>query len=987
MKSRKPALASALRGLDDSYEIVSELGRGGSSTVYHAIDRRQDRQVAIKVLRSGHLDDAEAAARLEREARILARLDHPCIVRLLDTRRLEDGRSALIMEYVRGRTLKDVIRDGGPLPIRTVESVLLDIASALEHAAGHAVVHRDIKPENIFIDEHGRARLSDFGIARIGHTSSTLTLTGSALGTPAYMSPEHIDGAHTDGRSDLYSLGLTAYEMLTGRMPWAGENLYTVLYRQKHDELPPLRDLRPDTPPHLLRSVSGLIRKHPVARWSSAAEFRIHLEDGIAAADSAAPHPVPAGRAVFPVVSEDSPTVSFVRPAHPAPVASAASGTVVQRNESETLSAQRRAAREGRLAPTPALPLAGRKRRRRALAMAALLVVIASGATVAMIVDRSDDSHDPLTAPQEPSGTANASVADDGNGTAATSDQTTTAPAAGESAAAEPSSTPARMTAVSGEDQSALAGDVLASPIAVVVEDENGEPVANAKVEFRVVEGDGNVAPAEALTDLRGRAAAAWAVGRIAGPNVLEAVVPDVPQATLRFSATGTTGPAAAIVVVDGGDGSAPSRQVSFRVEDRHANPIAGARVDIRVEAGDGRVEPASLTTPATGLARTTWVLGSVGANRIRASVAGTDIRLDYEPPPFRLARRPNVSAGGTHTCAVGSEGDARCWGGNEQGQLGTGRTSRQDGLVRVLAASPFARIHAGISHTCALDGAGAAVCWGLNDHGQLGTGDRTTQPAPAPVRTAARMFDVAAGLAHTCALADGGSALCWGSGAQGQLGHGAIADRTIPTPVVGGHTFASLTAGWRHTCALTPQGSAWCWGANADGQLGDGSTAARTAPVRVSGNHRFTGISAGAAHTCGVTTDGRVYCWGQNRNGQIGPSPNGSQEPIAVSAPVAFASVAGGAVHSCALARSGDAYCWGRNNFGQLGNESTTDSAEPVRVAVDVRFSSLSASGSHTCGRTTAGRIYCWGYNVEGQVGDATRTNRPRPVPVGPSD
>ena len=555
--------------------------------------------------------------------------------------------------------------------------------------------------------------------------------------------------------------------------------------------------------------------------------------------------------------------------------------------------------------------------------------------------------------------------------------------------AAEASSEPAAITIISGDAQAALAGDVLAAPIVIRVEDADGVPVSNAKVTFRVAAGGGNVAPAEALTDSRGRAAAAWSMGTTAGQNVLSVNAAGPRGAALRISATGRSGPPARIVVADGNDGvgSAPTRRVTFRVQDRHGNPVAGARVDIRVAAGGGAVEPASMSTPATGEAQTTWVLGPDTANRIVAAVPGTDLRIEYAPPPFRLTVRPGIAAGGTHSCALASSGAVRCWGGSEQGQLGSGRTSRQNGLVRVLASGPLTRLATGISHSCALDATGSARCWGLNTSGQLGTGDRAERPAPSEVAGAARFTDIAAGLAHTCAVAEGGVAMCWGEGGNGQIGHGATSDMSAPTAVAGGHTFSTVSAGWRHTCALTPQNAAWCWGSNDSGQLGDGSTATRTAPVRVAGGHRFRSISAGASHTCGVTTEGVAHCWGGNDYGQTGRSGSGSVEPVAVTAPVAFAAVTAGAVHTCAVTRSGEALCWGRSNFGQLGNESLADSAEPVRVAGGLRFTSLSASGSHTCGRTTSGQDYCWGYNVEGQLGDGTRTNRSRPVRVGPSD
>src|SRR5919205_760743 len=152
-----------------------------------------------------------------------------------------------------------------------------DVASALAYAHARGVVHRDVKPENVFLDEEtGRALLSDFGIARSDEQDS-MTLTGTAIGTPFYMSPEQIDGAAVDGRSDLYSLGLVAWEMLTGRRPWDGESLYNVIYKQKHEDLPPIEALQPGVPLRLQYIVERMLQKQPSARWAGADGFLAQL--------------------------------------------------------------------------------------------------------------------------------------------------------------------------------------------------------------------------------------------------------------------------------------------------------------------------------------------------------------------------------------------------------------------------------------------------------------------------------------------------------------------------------------------------------------------------------------------------------------------------------------------------------------------------------------------------------------------------------------
>jgi hypothetical protein len=221
-------------GLDDAglgelagqYELRAELGRGGSAVVYQARDRRLGREVALKAIRLapalGARERALEVARLAREARTTARLDHPHIVTVFAVHELRDG-LAVAMQFVPGRSLKQLLAAEGALDPAHAVRLLGEVAGALAYAHAHGVVHRDVKPENIFVDAaSGRALLADFGAARSGDVDVRVTRTGVTVGTPAYMSPEQIDGGPVDGRADLYALGLVAWEALTGRRPWEG---------------------------------------------------------------------------------------------------------------------------------------------------------------------------------------------------------------------------------------------------------------------------------------------------------------------------------------------------------------------------------------------------------------------------------------------------------------------------------------------------------------------------------------------------------------------------------------------------------------------------------------------------------------------------------------------------------------------------------------------------------------------------------------------
>ena len=260
-----------LAELADEYDFIEELGRGGSAIVYRARDRALDRDVAIKVVhpRATSPDD-DPVARLAREARTVAQLHHPGIVSVYAVRRLRAGGLTLVMQFVPGATLKQSIQRGGPFSSARTEAILRDVAQALAYAHARQVVHRDVKPENIFLDAaSGRALLADFGIARSAEADS-LTM----IGTPFYMSPEQVDGVPVDGRSDVYSLGLVAWEMLTGLRPWDGESLYHVIYKQKHDELPPIEGLRRDVPRRLQYIVERMLQKQPAARWAGPGRSR-----------------------------------------------------------------------------------------------------------------------------------------------------------------------------------------------------------------------------------------------------------------------------------------------------------------------------------------------------------------------------------------------------------------------------------------------------------------------------------------------------------------------------------------------------------------------------------------------------------------------------------------------------------------------------------------------------------------------------------------
>jgi eukaryotic-like serine/threonine-protein kinase len=258
------------------YEVGRLLGAGGMAEVFEGRDRLLARRVAIKVPLSQHAHDPEFAQRFRREAQAAASLSHPGVVAVYDTGS-ENGTHFIVMEYVDGRTLKDVIRAEAPLyPDRAAE-ICADVCAALAAAHARGLVHRDVKPANIMLMPDGRVKLMDLGIARVA-AGETATQTAAMLGTAQYLSPEQAQGQAVDYRSDLYSLGCCLYEMLTGTVPFRGATPVAIAYRHVREDPTPPRQLNPDVPPSLEAVCLKAMAKRPEDRYQTAAEFRADLE-------------------------------------------------------------------------------------------------------------------------------------------------------------------------------------------------------------------------------------------------------------------------------------------------------------------------------------------------------------------------------------------------------------------------------------------------------------------------------------------------------------------------------------------------------------------------------------------------------------------------------------------------------------------------------------------------------------------------------------
>jgi serine/threonine protein kinase len=277
------------------YDIGDEIGRGAMGVVYRATDLRLQRPVAIKVLPPDLAYRPETRERFLREAQMAAQLSHPNIVPIYSVDE-KDGIVHFVMAFVDGETLGERLEREPRPPLDLVRRVLRDVADALDYAHRRGVIHRDIKPDNIILDRHGeRPVVTDFGIARAGETHARLTVTGVAVGTPAYMSPEQAMGERElDGRSDIYSLGVVGYRMLAGELPFRASSSAAMML--KHLSEQPLPLSRPDAPPALVSAVEHALAKKPEDRWQDAGAMRNALESGaMPPLRASAPVPVPAG--------------------------------------------------------------------------------------------------------------------------------------------------------------------------------------------------------------------------------------------------------------------------------------------------------------------------------------------------------------------------------------------------------------------------------------------------------------------------------------------------------------------------------------------------------------------------------------------------------------------------------------------------------------------------------------------------------------------
>ena len=287
----------------ERYELEELVGSGGMSSVYRASDGLLERQVALKILHEQLASDGDHVERFRSEARAVAQLSHPNIVTVID-RGEQGGRQFIVFEYVDGENLKALVEREGPLPEREALDLGLQVAHALAFAHAHGLVHRDVKPQNVLLAEGRKAKVTDFGIARSLDVQGGLTQTGTVMGTSDYIAPEQARGEKATVQTDVYSLGIVLYELLTADVPFHGDNFVAVALRHINEPAPGVRERRPDVSPRLDAAIRRATAKTPRDRFRSMDDFAAELQgcrdelagNGAGSGDATLVVPLPADR-------------------------------------------------------------------------------------------------------------------------------------------------------------------------------------------------------------------------------------------------------------------------------------------------------------------------------------------------------------------------------------------------------------------------------------------------------------------------------------------------------------------------------------------------------------------------------------------------------------------------------------------------------------------------------------------------------------------
>ena len=972
------------RGTVGEFEIYGELGRGGMATVYLAHDIALGRKVAIKVMNPSLVGTgAGMVERFKREARTAAALSHPHIIPIYAVR--ETPFIFFVMKFVKGRSLDEIIKRTGPLPIPMFQTILHQAGGAIDYAHHQGTIHRDIKPANIMLDEDGWAVVTDFGIAKVAD-SQHLTMTGVTVGTPSYMSPEQCAAKEITAASDQYSLGIVAYEMLTGQVPFQADSVMGVMWQHFNDPPRPINELRPDCPPEIEAAVLRMLGKKAEDRFPSVED----AIDAIGAPTLRKDDPI--RRQMKALAREGAGAEVLARvhtPASPLPTGGGSAATAPPVTPPSVTPPKVTPAPAARTAAptTPVVPAPPRTPIPAPPVTEAPTVIsdprIAEAPTTITPAPVAHTAPPVTKAPPPVKAATPAPALEPAR------------PARPPRPAEEPSTRRSPMPVIAGVAVLALAGAgawyFLAGPGAGSREQGAGDsgavpvppppaPVATVRVSPSPASTNvgGSLPLAAALADAQGNAltgrSVTWqasdtTVARVGSDGVLTArkagtltvtATSEGRSGTASVTVTETVTPVATVAVTPNPATLALGDSLALTAAPKDAGGTTLGGRPIQWSSSAPQVASVSdsgvLVARREGTATVTAVSEGRRAN-VRVSVTPPAVAaVDVAPAQVTLAP-------GARSQLTASARDRR--GNPLAGRAATWTSSDED----VAAVSSSGRVMAA--------GPGRATITARVE-GASGTATvivaAPTSPLPVPITAIA--------LSAPPTLTVGGSAQLQATArdAQGNALSGRAITWTSSNPaVVRVGTNGELTAVAPGTATIT---------ATAEGRAGTATVtieAPRGAPPPVlpptgGGTQPSTGaaaalpsraIAAGGQHTCGITASGGVSCWGSNSDLQLGDAGTGQSQSQAapLSTPVGVKELAAGGGHTCALLQNGGVTCWGQNRNGQLGGTGT----QLVTLTGGRTYTALSAGLRHTCGIAADAQIWCWGDNASGQLGDGT--------------
>ncbi|MGH7613635.1 MAG: protein kinase domain-containing protein [Gemmatimonadales bacterium] len=995
------------------FDIAGELGRGGMATVFLAHEIALDRKVAIKVMSPALLQGGRGMAdRFKREARTAAALSHPHIIPIFGVR--ESGRLLFfVMKFVHGRSLDAITKEHGPLPIKMVQAILAQAGSALDYAHRHHVIHRDIKPANIMLDVEGWAVLTDFGIAKVTEAQG-LTMTGATIGTPTYMSPEQCAAKEITGATDQYSLGVTAYEMITGKVPFDADSMMSLMWQHFHEPPPPILERRSDCPPDLAQAIERMLAKKPEDRWPTLEDaveaignpplndpIRLQMKAlarGGSVADAAQRH-----TPVSPVPTHAGPPTAgpaTPRPSAPAPVATAAPTTPIPVTPTG-------AAPPTPLPITPVMPIAPPTPPEITESPTAVFV------TPVPAPPRARPPAPPTPPPATPAPPKRS--------------EPRRASRAEPAPAIPPPFTPVRRGGplrVAGTVAVLAAAGVVAwmlfgrgrstGPEPSPVVPATIEPVASVAVApspASIIVG-GTTQLTATLKDARGALLTgrevSWAssdttMARVSPSGVVQGLQPGYINITATSgdrSGTGTVLVTATVTPVAAVE-IAPTRAavplgdsvaLSAAAKDTRGNTLSGRAVKwTSSDPTVASVSPGGVVQPrregTTAISATiegksaTWRLTIT--QPVVAAVAVTPSAV-----PLQVGGRTQLTAAARDARGNAIRGRTVTWSTSDR-TLATvspegAVAALRPGLViitaRIDAESASAAVTVTAIPVASVSVTPATLTVAVGRTAQLAASMRDARNVvmtDREVRWASSNTAVATVSTNgTVTGVDGGTATITAT-SEDKVGRATVTVPAPPPAVVDLPETPTPQEPKPAPAKPVAQQPAEPQPPAPDPAPVDAAAATRTLPRRE--------VAVGGAHACALTQADAAVCWGNNAAGQLGDASVGatSATPTLVAHAAGFTSLVAGNDFTCGLTPSGSAVCWGLNSKGQLGSGRTAGAPTPVAVAGGRTYTRLAAGARHACGLVSDGTVWCWGDNGAGQLGDGTTrgANAPRRV------